>query len=243
MRRHGCAKTRNRSRGVIRRHLKFMGVQNTTLACCSLAAERFWAYCDFRVGHVRRSARELDLHLGEYIHHFFFTLTALSNGCDILAAVRRCLLSRRDSTYLAKASLRNWSRTQHVRRAVPLSLKVVLGWHVVGALYVGFVCLLRTGEILTLKADPLYWPCLPPKVPNSRTWVSQLLCLTPQQGRCSLSSVWAARLKTRCFGFPLKEWHPVSLQQQLLLVTGLQTCFLIHFGEAGLLSISLGVRP
>ena len=29
MQRHGCAETRDRSRGVIRRHLKFMGVQNT----------------------------------------------------------------------------------------------------------------------------------------------------------------------------------------------------------------------
>ena len=57
MRRHGCAKTRNRSRGVIRRHLKFMGVQNTALARFALAVERFWAYCDFSVGHVPRSAR------------------------------------------------------------------------------------------------------------------------------------------------------------------------------------------
>ena len=45
----------------------------------------------------------------------------------------------------------------------------------------------------------LCWPCQPPKVPNSRTWVSQLLCLTPQRGRCSLSSVGSARLKKRVF--------------------------------------------
>ena len=51
-------------------------------------------------------------------------------------------------------------------------------------------------------------------MPNS--WVSQLLCLTPQRGRCSLSSVGAARLKTGCFGSPLKDWRPHSSQQQLL---------------------------
>ena len=40
-----------------------MGVQNTALARYSLAAERFWAYSSFSVGHVPRSARELDLYL------------------------------------------------------------------------------------------------------------------------------------------------------------------------------------
>ena len=108
---------------------------------------------------------ELDLYLGEYINHLFHDGCPLQWGCDTLAAVRRFSLSWRDGTFLAKSCLRNWSRTQHVRRAVPLSLEVLLGfcgfhalfsrWHVVGTLYVGFICLLRTGEILTLQGGQI----------------------------------------------------------------------------------------
>ena len=191
VRRHGCAKSRNRPRGVIRRHLKFMGVQNTTLARHALAVERFWAFCDFSVGHVPRSARELDLYLGEYINHLFHDGCPFKWGCNTLAAVRRFLPSWRDGTFLAKSYLRKWSRTQDVRRAVPLSLEVLLGfcgfralfgrWHVVSALFVGFLCLLRTGEILSLKAGQITLSVdsgvvllafQPLKAPNSRTWVS-----------------------------------------------------------------------
>ena len=96
-----------------------MGVQNTTLARCSLAAERFWAYCDFSVGHVPRSARELDLHLGECVNHLFHDDRPFQWGCDTLAAVRRFLPSWRDSTCLAKTYLRDWSRTQHVQVLFP----------------------------------------------------------------------------------------------------------------------------
>ena len=96
----------------------------------------------------------------------FFTMIALSNeGCDALAAVRRFFPSWRDGTFLAKSFLRNWSRTEHVRRAVPLSLEVLLGSaaftpsSVCGTWWarcmLAFQCLLRTGEILTLKAGQI----------------------------------------------------------------------------------------
>ena len=89
-------------------------------------------------------------------------MIALSYGAVTNAVTHSAFL-----TFLARRHFlgRNWSRTQHVRRAVPLSLEVLLGfcgfhalfgrWHVVGALYVGFLCLLRTGEILSLKAGQI----------------------------------------------------------------------------------------
>ena len=41
------------------------GFSEHTLARGSLAAKRFWAFCDFSFGHMPRSAREPDLFLGE----------------------------------------------------------------------------------------------------------------------------------------------------------------------------------
>ena len=134
MRRLGCAKTRNRSRGVIRRHLKFMGVENTTLARYASAVERFWACCDFSVGHVPRSARELDLYFGEYINHL------VHDDCLFQWILGATALSWRNPISVTGAELNMCD--------VLFPLEVLLGFcgfhaffgrlHVVGALYVGF---------------------------------------------------------------------------------------------------------
>ena len=133
---HINAASRNRS-GVIRRHLKFMSVQNTTFARFFFASERFWSDCDFSFGHVRRSARELDLFVGEPVDCLFHGACPFQWSGDTLAAVRRFLSSRSHNTYLPKAYLRNWSTTHHVRRDVSPSLgdsgfhALFGGWHVV----------------------------------------------------------------------------------------------------------------
>ena len=250
MRRHGGAKTRNSSRGVIRRNLKFMGVQNTTLARVTL-----WRWNASGRTVISLSGTFLAL-LVSLIFSLvntsitFFTMIALSNGAVIRwqpfgvsylpGATHPISVTGATCCFPFLGGL-----------AGVLRLSCLFGrWHVVGALYVGFSCLLRTGEILTLKAGPNNVVCGLrrcsvglaglPKVPNSRTWVSQVLYLTPQRGRCSLSSVGAARLKTEWFVSTVKDWHPLSSQQQLLF--DYRSSDLLP-NSLGLLSTSLVLGP
>ena len=160
MRCHGCAKTRNRSRGVIKRHLKFMGVQNTTLARHAL--ERFWAKCDFSVGHVLVSLIFTLVNTSIT----FFTMIALSNG----AVIRWQPFG---VSYLLGATALSWRNPISVT-GVELNMCDVLftfpwrscwGSAVFTPSSVGgtwwarcmlvFLSLLRTGEILSLKAGQI----------------------------------------------------------------------------------------
>ena len=85
------------------------------------------------------------------------------NAVDTVASVRRYLPTYRSHTSTAQAYLRNWGRTRTVRQALPLSLSALLGivghaalyedWATAAACYIGYLCLLRTGEILTLKVQ------------------------------------------------------------------------------------------
>ena len=82
---------------------------------------------------------------------------------DAYAAVRRFLPARRDHTTLARMYLRNWSRTLTVRRALPLPVEIIMGmigvaavqdkWALCGAMYIGHLGLLRTGELLSLRVS------------------------------------------------------------------------------------------
>ena len=164
MRRHGCAKTRNLSRGVIKRHLKFMGVRNTTLARYSLAAERLWAYSSFSVGHVPRSARELNLYLRVNTSITFFTMIALSHG-----AVIRCQFG---ASYLRGATAVTWRKLISVTGAELKMCDVLFsfpwrscwgfcGFHAPlrsvargGFVVVGFFVLTEYG----CDSDPQSWP-------------------------------------------------------------------------------------
>ena len=73
-----------------------------------------------------------------------------------LPAGSRCG-GERDHTTLARMYLRNWSRTLTIRRALPLPVDIIVGmigvaavqdkWALCGAMYIGYLGLLRTGEL------------------------------------------------------------------------------------------------
>lgn len=144
-----------------RRHLKFVGIERRTEKRYAVAIERFFNFCEFFFEHVPLSGHQLDFYLGEFINHLFQDESPHQWGVDTFAAVRRWLPAWRGHTTLGRMYLRNWSRTFTVRRALPLPVGVLLGmcgvaaiggdWPLCGALYLGFLGLLRTGELLTLE--------------------------------------------------------------------------------------------
>ena len=82
---------------------------------------------------------------------------------DAYAAVRRFLPAWRDHTALARMYLRNWSRTLTIRGALPLPVDIIMGmigvaavqdkWALCGAMYIGYLGLLRTGELFLLRVS------------------------------------------------------------------------------------------
>ena len=149
-------------------------------------------------------------------------------------------VSWRDGTFLAKSYLRNWSRTQHVQRAVPLSLEDLLGfcgfhalfgrWHVVGALCVGFLCLLRTGETLkagqiTLSVDSGVALLALPASKGARALLAFLCRGCSPQDQVFLLSFegLASALVTAAaaFGYRSSDLLPCSLDEAGLLSTSL----------------------
>ena len=101
--------------------------------------------------------------LSEFVNHLWQDDEPYQNAVDAVAAVRRYLPTYQSHTSTAQAYLRNWGRTRMVRRALPLPLSALLGivghaalyedWATAAACYIGYLCLLRTEEILTLKVQ------------------------------------------------------------------------------------------
>ena len=146
---------------VIKRHLNFARRAAKTEKRYGRAIEDFLQISDAFVGHVPNSAAELNFLLGEYVNHCHADDIPLQNAVDSLAAVRKYLPAWRDSTTIARCFLRNWSRTLTINRALPLPCNVIEAMtslallqgnlSLAGALYIGFVGLLRTGEILGIQ--------------------------------------------------------------------------------------------
>ena len=154
---------RRRLAPVRRAHLKFVGIERKTQRRYNKAVEKFFIFCTFFHGSQPNSGEELNFLLSEFVNHLWQDDEPYQNAVDTVAAVRRYLPTYRNHTSTAQAYLRNWGRTRTVRRALPLPLSALLGivghaalcedWATAAACYIGYLCLLRTGEILTLKVQ------------------------------------------------------------------------------------------
>ena len=154
---------RRRLAPVRRAHLKFVGIERKTQRKYNKAVKTFFIFCTFFHGSQPNSGKELNFLLSEFVNHLWQDDEPYQNAVDTVAAVRRYLPTYRSHTSTAQAYLRNRGRTRTVRRALPLPLSALLGivghaalyedWATAAACYIGYLCLLRTGEILTLKVQ------------------------------------------------------------------------------------------
>ena len=148
---------------VLKRHLKFAGIERATEKRYATGVERFFRFSEFFFARLPQNGTELNYFLGEFVNHLYQDDSPHQWGVDAYAAVRRFLPAWRDHTALARMYLRNWSRTLTIRRALPLPVDIIMGmigvaavqdkWALCGAMYIGYLGLLRTGELLSLRVS------------------------------------------------------------------------------------------
>ena len=108
--------------------------------------------------------------------------------------------------------LRNWSRTLTIRRALPLPVDVAAvqdKWALCGAMYIGYLELLRTGELLSLRVsqvtDYADTGCVVLSLPDSKRPSARMSgsssCLRTFTPECCCEHWWPERRRpTPCSG-------------------------------------------
>ena len=135
-------------------HLRFAGLQRRTLRA-------FLLYT--RVERLPlRTQTQLDFAVGEYLNALFQEGESIAQGGHLLSGLKRFFPSLRFKLPIASQFYKNWQRIHHPERAVPISWDLLLALAGVTLaqgnkavslmLLVGFMCFLRTSEMLSLQA-------------------------------------------------------------------------------------------
>ena len=142
-------------------HLRFAGLQRRTLRAYRLGLDRFLLFSKVERLPLR-THRQLDFAVGEYLNALFQEGESNAQGGHLLSGLKRFFPSLRFKLPIATQFYKNWHRIHHSERAVPISWELLLA--MAGAtmaqghaavslmLLVGFMCFLRTSEMLSLQA-------------------------------------------------------------------------------------------
>ena len=146
-----------------------------------------------------------------------------------------------------------------VRRALPLSLSALLGivghaalyedWATAAACYIGYLCLLRTREILTLKVQHVVHYeesgksvlCLPDSKGAKRKDVSE--CVGPRPGRKTTPADHDGRQELGRRGSRGPLLHVVFARRRRRWASMMRACLVTVSGVAAPRSISHGSLP
>ena len=118
---------RRSTQRVLKRHLKFAGIERATKKRYATEVESFFSFSEFFFARLPQNGTEINFFLGEFVNHLCQDDSPHQWGVDACAAVRRFLPAWRDHTALARMYLRNWSRTLTIRRALPLPVDIIMG--------------------------------------------------------------------------------------------------------------------
>ena len=155
---------------VMGKHIRFAGLQGKTLRAYRLSVDRFLTF--IKVHRLPlRSQKQLDFAVGEYINALFQEGDSLAQAGHLLSGLKRFCPGLRPSLPTASQYFRNWQKIHRPERAIPISWELLqamgglcftLGFPAVSLmLYVGFLCFLRTSEMLSLQCLHL--------IPDART--------------------------------------------------------------------------
>ena len=108
-----------------------------------------------------QNSKQLDFAVGEYLNMLFWEGESVAAGGHLLSGLKRFYPQWRLSLPTASQYFRNWQKIHKPQRAIPISwtllqamgaLCLELGFPSVALmLYVGFLCFLRTSEMLSLQ--------------------------------------------------------------------------------------------
>ena len=153
---------RTSSRASPKAHIKFAGLAAATKKRCRQSILRCFVYLDLYNIPWPNSPAQLDVTVSEYVNRQYQDEASFNQAQIVATALRRFYPACRRSLNLTTQYLTNWSKGLTRRRALPLPLNVCMG--MAGAacargdhgfaisLLLGFVALLRSVEIVTLRA-------------------------------------------------------------------------------------------
>ena len=158
------------SRGVRRKtarktHIKYEGIQPTTERRYRKAITRFFGHLTLLCMGLPNSLEELDEAVGEFINHLYLDDYPQYWATDLISALKRFYPKCRRHLEIASLYHKNWLRVTVRTRALPASLDIVLGMAAVALIesstrlafiiLLGFIGLLRAGELITLTGRQL----------------------------------------------------------------------------------------
>ena len=142
-------------------HLKHLGVKQRTLLVYRAALVCFQQWLRLMGFRTPVSTAELDLRAAAHLNHLFQEGESLARGGHFLSAVRRFAPAAKHALHTAQLWYANWKSTTKPVRALPLPVGVLKGFaglalatnriDLAALLAVGFLGLLRTGEIVSLQ--------------------------------------------------------------------------------------------
>ena len=148
-----------------RGHVKYAGLQLSTIRKYNLAIKRFFVWLDSAEKTVPVSLEDLDEAVGEYINHLYQDDLPVGWASDVVCGFKRFYPKCRKSLQISAGYLRNWNKSVSRTQALPLTSDILMSLVVVSllkgetrlalAFLFGFTCLLRTGEIVSLTPRQL----------------------------------------------------------------------------------------
>jgi len=146
--------------------LKDLTVQPKTRVRYERARQQFYQFLSSNGLEVPRQTHGLDLVLGDYLEHLWSTGEGRGKAADTLAAVQDLQPHTKGHLALSWRLLKTWQVNEIPCRAPPLPeicVQAMVGWAIFKeefafglSLLLGFYGLLRTGELLDVKANHVY---------------------------------------------------------------------------------------
>ena len=143
--------------------LRELTVQPTTRKRYDAATQRFFSFLQHEGKTLPKLKSHLDELVCDYLEHLWSTGAGRGLACDTLAGLQDLQPNLRNNLPGSWRLLKTWHINEVPNRAPPLPEHVVLamaGWAFFNghfsfgiSLVVGFYCMLRTGELLALRAS------------------------------------------------------------------------------------------
>ena len=147
------------------RHLKLVGISEKTQKRYVTQLKRWFFFMQSQGWGLPTTAEQVDFAAGEFINELYQESDSYGYACDLVSAIGRFIPRCRRSLTISRSFLKNWDKTIARKRALPLPLPLVFAMSgasivlqrtdMAALLLVGFLGLLRTSEVVTLKPSQI----------------------------------------------------------------------------------------
>ena len=158
-------KSKKPVREVKKLSLKYQGIAQTTRKRYEAQLKIFFHYLSLRDVPLPSTWRRLDRLVADYIDHMFQEGAPVGYAGDLLSGLSRWMPGSRNNMPTARLWFRDWCRDVVRKRALPIPVFALNGLAGIALamdrldlavlLPVGFVCMLRTCEIYSLKKEDI----------------------------------------------------------------------------------------